>query len=289
MQECYNKVKGLLVSVPVLRFFDTKETTVLSVDASSYGLGAVLLQNERPVSYASATLSESQRRYAQIEKELLAVVFALEHFHYYVYGRQVVVQTDHKPLIGLSTKQYDTIFPRLQRLLLRLQHYDVHLTYVPGKQLLVADAPSRAPLITEKVDTAEIETSAASVCLVVQASPCKLQQIKEATAMDTALQRVLQYIKDGWPERSSDMSPETRGFWHCKEELHFTDGLLCRGNRLVLPAACIADALKKLHLGHRGIVTCKNKARETLYWPTMNADIEALVKKLHHMPGASES
>lgn len=104
MQECYNKVKGLLVSAPVLRFFDTKETTVLTVDASSYGLGAVLLQNEHPVPYVSATLSESQRRYAQIEKELLAVVFALEHFHYYEYGRQAIVQTDHKPQIGLSTK-----------------------------------------------------------------------------------------------------------------------------------------------------------------------------------------
>ena len=157
MSDAFNEIKSKLTTAPVLHYFDPAQSIAISTDASSYGIGSVLLQNGHPVAYASAALSPAQQRYAQIEKELLAVVFACEHFHYYICGRSIVVETDHKPLIGLQSKDFHTVSPRLQRLLLRLQCYSVKLVYVPGKHFTVADALSRAPDPAEIIKTLDQE------------------------------------------------------------------------------------------------------------------------------------
>lgn len=182
----------MITETPVLPFFDKTRDIVVSEDACSYGVGGVLLQEGHPVAYASAALTPTQQKYAQIEKELLAIVFACEHFHYYTYGRIVTVQTDHKPLIGLQQKDFEKITPRLQRLLLRLQRYDVRLTYVPGKELTVADALSRAPANTNSCRDSEPGESL-GICTLVNVSTTKLEQIRQATAADQMLQQVSRY------------------------------------------------------------------------------------------------
>ncbi|GBL74994.1 hypothetical protein AVEN_243795-1 [Araneus ventricosus] len=161
---------------------------MLSVEASSFGIGGVLLQKRQPVAYNSATLSEAQTRYSQIEKELLAIVRACEHFHYYVFGQHVEIETDHKPLLGLIHKPFENISPRLQRLLLRLQRYSFKLIHVPGKYLAVADALSRAPLPTHPVSTSDIDNAQLMVSLLVQASKSKLDEILLETKNDIELQ-----------------------------------------------------------------------------------------------------
>lgn len=172
-QRDFELIKRAMMQAPCLQYFDENKAVTISVDASRNGLGAVLLQDNKPVAYGSASLTETQQRYAQIEKELLAVVYGLEHFNYYTYGRQVVVQTDHKPLLGLSKKHYDTIAPRLQRMLLRLNRYNVNLEYIPGKQLLIADALSRVQSLVDKFeDEVEQETSV-KLCLLTHATPAK--------------------------------------------------------------------------------------------------------------------
>ena len=92
-----------------------------------------------PVAYAPRSMTSAERNYAQIEKEQLGVVFACERFHTCIYGRTVTVETDHKPLIAISTKHLCDAPPRLQRLLLRIQKYDMQLEYTPGKERIVAD------------------------------------------------------------------------------------------------------------------------------------------------------
>ncbi len=109
----------------------------VSLDTSKDGLGAVILQKKdakwMPVAYASWSLTPAKRNYAQIEKELLGVVFACERFYCYVYGRKFVAETDHKPLISISQKPLSAASPRLQQLLLRLQKFDLELVYAQGK------------------------------------------------------------------------------------------------------------------------------------------------------------
>ena len=121
----------------------TKPIT-LQVDASQKGLGAALIQDQGPVAYASKAMNETQQRYAQIEKELLAIVFGCKRFHQYIYGKHVIIETDHKPLESIYNKPLSQAPSRLQRMLLQLQEYDIELRYKKGSEMYLADALSRA-------------------------------------------------------------------------------------------------------------------------------------------------
>ena len=140
------KIKEAVTTAPILQYFDPTKHTEGSGDASSKGLGFVLTQDEHPISYASRALTAAEQRYSQIEKELLALVFGLERNHYYTYGRKVTLWTDHKPLVSIVNKPLAATPKRLQRLLLRLQQYNVEIRNKPGKEMYVADILSRAYL-----------------------------------------------------------------------------------------------------------------------------------------------
>ncbi|KAL9967217.1 hypothetical protein ACROYT_G025395 [Oculina patagonica] len=140
-----NEIKKVLTSKPVLSYYDVNKPVKPSVDASQSGLGAVLLQDNQP---ASKFLTDCQKGYAQIEKETLAIVFRCELFHQYLYGKEIEVESDHKPLEAIFAKPIAKAPPRIQRLLLRLQHYHLKVKYVPGKLMFIADALSRAHLET---------------------------------------------------------------------------------------------------------------------------------------------
>ena len=120
----------------------------LSVDASSKGVGAVLLQNDRPVAYASKALTPSQENYAQIEeKEMLDIVFGCQRFYDYLYGqREIRVESDHKPLEAIPKKPIHQAPLRLQKMILGLKSYAVNVKYIPGSHLVLADTLSRAYL-----------------------------------------------------------------------------------------------------------------------------------------------
>lgn len=127
-------------------YLDSNKGITLSVDDSQFAIGATLMQDSHPIAYASASLTASQINYAQIEKELLAIAFGCAHFHQYIYGFRVTVETDHKTLIPIFKKPLYKIPLRLQRLMLNLQMYELDVTYKPWKFLYIADILSRAPL-----------------------------------------------------------------------------------------------------------------------------------------------
>lgn len=143
-EEAFSKIKEAISQAPVLKYFDSKLETTLQCDASSTGLGATLLQQGQPIAYASRALTPAEQQYAQIEKELLAVVFGMERFNQYTYGRKVLVESDHKPLEIIHKKPLISAPKRLQRMFLRLQKYEIEIMYKPGKEMYVADALSRA-------------------------------------------------------------------------------------------------------------------------------------------------
>lgn len=137
-------LKRAVTSAPVLAFFDANKDLTISVDASSVGLGAAMFQEGRPVAFAAKALTETQQRYSQVEKELLAVCFGLMKFKQFLLGRdKVKVETDHKPLLGLVNKPLHKIPSRLQRMLLHIQPFSFYLVHTPGKCMYVADTLSR--------------------------------------------------------------------------------------------------------------------------------------------------
>ncbi len=144
-RQAMTTLKTVLSTLPVLRLFDVDKPVVVSVDASPIGLGAVLSQEGQPIAFSSTTLTATQRRYCQIEKELLAIQFGLMRLRQYVYGQRVVVESDHKPLVGLLDKPIAECSPRIQRMRLQLQRFDFQVVYKPGKELFIADTLSRAP------------------------------------------------------------------------------------------------------------------------------------------------
>lgn len=136
-----------ITSAPVLAIYDPLKRVIVQTDASKDGLGCVLMQEGHPVAYASRTLSSSEQKWAQIEKELLAIAFACERFHFLLYGREFLVQSDHKPLETLVKRDIDDVTPRLQRMFMFLLKYPkMTIVYTPGKEMLVADCLSRAQL-----------------------------------------------------------------------------------------------------------------------------------------------
>ena len=144
-QQSFEGIKNELTSATNLAHYDPSRPTVISSDASSFGLGAVLLQlqedgTRKLVYYASRSLSETEKRYAVIEKEALAVTWACDKFSDYVLGMKFTVETDHKPLVPLFTStDLSKMPPRILRFRMRLMKYELDVVYVPGKEQITAD------------------------------------------------------------------------------------------------------------------------------------------------------
>ena len=195
-ETAFSQIKDILTGNPVLKYFDVSKPVTVQCDASKSGLGAFLLQDNQPVAYASRLLTDTEIRYAQIEKELLSAVFALERLNQYTFGKQVMVESDHKPLETIVKKPLANAPPRLQRMLLRLQKYDFVIQYKPGTQMYISDMFSRA-FVHEYQDEQLEEEIQCHVHLVVKSLPYsdeKLEDIKLATKIDSTLTSVIDRV-----------------------------------------------------------------------------------------------
>jgi hypothetical protein len=189
--------------------FDANKPLTLSVDSSQNGVGAVLMQSNGPVAYASKALTDTQQRWAQIEKELNAIVFGCERFHQYVYGKQVNVETDHKPLEILFKKPLSEVPMRLQRMMLKIQKYDLIVRWRPGKEMHVADALSRAfldDIVSSDSLEQDIEYQVNAMFLSnVSVTPDKLEELKKETVQDNVLSKLKQMYYQGWPNKINEV------------------------------------------------------------------------------------
>lgn len=278
----WKQIKDILSTNPILQFFDPAVKSVIQADASQNGLGACLMQKGKPVAYASRSLSPAERNYAQIEKELLAIVFASTKFHQFIYGFHTDVQTDHKPLESIVKKPLHKISPRLQRMLLCLQKYDLSLKFVKGKYLHVANTLSRALCDDPPCEDFDSDETKAAVHVILKSLPASEPRIKDfqvATETDSQLQQLRAVIEEGWPNNITNVPKQLHQFWKVKEDLYVANNLILMGDRLVIPSSRRDLVLKAVHEGHLGIDKCKARARSRVYWPGINDAIEAYVKK----------
>ena len=153
-----------------LQYLDSTQPVTIQVDVSQRDIGAVLLQAKGPVEFASKLLSEAQSRYSNTKRKMLAVLLGLVKFHYYAYGRPIVLESDHKPLE--AKKHLSSAPPHLVRMLLRIQKYDVQLKYLSGKDIPVVDALSRISSCPGE-DVQGLDISVHEVHLPLNASPNK--------------------------------------------------------------------------------------------------------------------
>ena len=284
--DAFNKIKRMLSSSPALSLYDPSLKTKVTADSSSYGLGAVLTQRQpdgrwSPVAFASRSLTATERRYAQIEKEALALTWACARFQDYLIGITFVLETDHKLLISLlgTAKSLDQLPPRIQRMKMRLMRFSYSINHVPDKELYTADTLSRAPVMNLNVIeefTEEVDVFAYAVLQELPASDSRIEEIRQHQMEDETCQEISKYVKEGWPEKEN-LKGMIRYYWPYRAQLTLVNDLLLYESRIVIPPALRQDVLDKLHEGHQGIVKCRRRAIQSVWWPGVSKNVKELI------------
>ena len=271
----FQQIKSLIqkANETPLCYYDRLQPVTVQADASLRGLGACLIQDERPIAFASKSLTGAESRYANIERELLAIVFACQRFSTYLLGRSFVAETDHKPLEMIALKNLANAPPRLQRMLLQLQRFDVTIKYRPGTEMQLADALSRCPARASPEIKLNMRVD------YIAFSRSWIETIKEQLLEDPILATVYQLTQQGWPHHRRHVPRIARRYFDFRDELSTDEGLLLKGPCLVIPNSLKEEYLHRLHEGHLSVNKTQENAREHLYWPGMDADISDYTKR----------
>ena len=265
---------------PVLQCYDPSKPVGVQVDASQSDLEAVVMQNGQPIAYASKSLTTSQQAYAQIEKEALALVFGCEKFHHYLYGRDFIVETDHKPLEVTIKKPLHLVPMRLHRLRIRLQRYNVTVQYAKGKSIPVADTLSRNGARDGNVsDEIGLDVYVDAILKQLPVSDVKLEEIRKTTKHDNELQELQKYVQRGWPDTPKDVPAMIRPYWNYRDEITVIDGIMFKSRKIIIPKALRSGMLGRIHTGHMGVQKCKERARDVLFCPGKCKEIENMVEQ----------
>lgn len=275
----FESLKKEITMAPVLTYFNHEKKLILSVDASKFALGATILHDGQPIAYASVSLTDAQKNYAQIEKELFAILFGCTRFHQYVYGSDVTVETDHKPLVTLFDRPLFKIPPRLQRFMLRLQGYNLTVVYKPGRYLKIADTLSRAPL--EDTALSEVDKEIALHCNFISSHLefpfADIDAVAEHSRKDEIFLKIFEYVKNGWPDFRGRLEEDVKPYFKIKDEITVLNDMLLKNNQILIPKTLRRIVLNKIHEGHMGVLRCQNLARQSVYWPNIYNDIEIMV------------
>ena len=206
----------------------------------------------------------------------------IEKFEYYLYGRKVIIETDHSPPEQIFKKNIAEAPARLQRLLLRCMKFDITVRYKAGKSIPVADALSRvcfkagADVHNAGADAnntgADLNRAGADVnkeihFITTKSCPIDIKSTQEATMQDQDLNKLKDVIFKGWPEYRKQCLQELWDYWTFRCDLVIEDGLILKGDRIIIPEPLRGQVLEALHTGHQGETKCLLLARESVFWP----------------------
>ena len=250
----------------------------MAADASLYGLGTVLTQiqsdgTHRPVAYASQILTSTEEHYAQIEKESLAITWACECFSNHLIGKSFHIQTDHKSLVSLlSSKLLDSLPVRKQCFRMRLLRFTYTIFHIPGKELIVADALSRAPVSNPtSTDTQFNKAVDAYVNLLLESFPESNGKTVEVYSRGPdSMQPNAQVLQRGMVNLSGPLKP----FIQFAGKLNIQKGL---HSQIVIPTSLQLEMFGRLHNAHQGIQKCQERAKQSIWWTGLNCQSADLV------------
>ncbi|XP_061506314.1 uncharacterized protein K02A2.6-like [Anopheles gambiae] len=302
-QKVFEKFKSVLSSNLLLTHYDPRLEIVVSADASSVGLGATLSHkfsdgSMKVVQHASRSLTKAEQRYSQIDREGLAIIFAVTKFHKMIFGRHFRLQTDHRPLLRIfGNKKGIPVYTanRLQRFALTLLMYDFEIEYVTTEKFGNADILSR--LISEHskpdedyiIANLELEKDVKSVVISnISSLPINFTEVAKQTGKDSILSKVLHFTQNGWPHNTI-YTGELASFYARREALSAVDECLLFGERVIIPNSLQERCLRQFHRGHPGIQRMKSLARSYVYWPSIDKDISECVASCERCQAVSKS
>ncbi|XP_031332739.1 uncharacterized protein K02A2.6-like [Photinus pyralis] len=262
-ENALNKIKEMMKSDNFLVHFNNNLQIILATDASPVGVGAVLSHimpdgSEKPIQFASQSLTSSQRNWSQIDKEAYAIIFGVKRFHQFLFGRKFVLYTDHAPLAQIFSPQKGLPIMSASR----MQHYAIFLQSFNFEIRLPVE--SKIENTVEESDIYEISQ--------IHTLPVTVDELSKQTKLDTELGLLLTMLKE------NNNVPHLVRFGINQSEFTIQNDCILRGNRVVIPSILRKRILKDLHCAHFGIARMLSLARSVCWWPGIDEDIKAVVQ-----------
>jgi len=282
----FKRIKSCLMSSQCLVHHDLNLPIGISCDASPIGLGVVLFHRypngiEKPIAFASKTLSQTERNYGQPEKEGLAIIFGVKKFYNYLCGRKFILVTDHQPLLtifDLKRQLPSLLAIRLHRWSLYLSQFTYTVEYRNTLEHGNADALSRLPARTSNDVSPDIDSDINYISIkAIEVLPTTASKIRTDSSRDKVLSQIIRFINSKWPT-SMKKDDELYPFYIRRDELSLCQGVVMWGVRIVIPTRLQGKILNELHESHFGIVRMKSLARQFVWWPGIDNNIESIVK-----------
>lgn len=280
----FQAIKKMIASDEVLIKYDPDLPITLSSDASPYGIGTVLSHitdngDERPIAYASRTLSKAEQKYSQLDKEALAIIWSVRKFYNYLCGRKFTLITDHKPLQYIFDPKKGIpvmSLARQQRYAIFLSGFNYTIQYRNSKANANADSLSRLPIKQSEIPQDEEETDILYT-EILSSLPISTHTVAKESRSDPIISKVMHYVKtDNWP---NNITPELKPFASKQHELSVQQDCLLWGYRVIPPTKLRRAILSTLHTGHLGVVKMKSLARNYFWWQSLDKNIEAITKE----------
>ena len=268
-------MKKELVKAPILTYYDPNKEMVFQTDASIKGLGACLLQQGKPVYFATKTLTETQKGYVAVELESLVVAWAIEKCHHFLYSTHFILEMDQKPLEAILSKSLNQATARLQRILTQTFPYYFTVCHIPGPMNQLADCLSRLGNQNDNIKLPKLYIY--QITSQLKARSDTLNQLCIATQEDDKLILLKHTITNGWPNSIKEVPLEIQASWTFCEELTIEDGLVLKGIQIVIPKNKHKHILTLIHEGHSGLGKCKLQCKNMVYWLGINEQLEKLV------------
>lgn len=313
-QNAFIKLKKILSSELVLTHFDPRKNIVLATDASKDGMGAALMHrfadgSLHPIMHFAATFNAAEKQYSQIEKEARALIFGLKRSHFYIAGRRITVQVDHKPLLAIfGSKTGIPVYTanRLQRWALVVMAYDIKFEFIGTSSFGYVDIVSRLMLNQTKTDEdvviatvqldnlEEDDSDEHLLCFAVESAkqlPITFADIQQSTNACKTLQEVIRLVKtDRWPQSQKQLNNlEVAAYFQYRNEIKIHENCLFRGEQIVIPKNLRQRIINDLHTGHPGVCRMKLLAADKCFWPNISHDIENVVKSCGNCAKATKS
>ena len=231
-----------------LQYFDPQKEITIECDE---GLGACLLQDGTPVNFTSRGLIDAETRYCNLEREMLAVAWAVNHYRQYVYGQRFKIVNDHTPLQQIIKKDIRDTSTWLQRLLQRCQGYDLTIEYKKGVEMHISDCLSRCvPSPAPNLGPVFPETGQIGIFEITAANESDIHKIRSTQKRDPVFQELECLSQEGWPEHHNQVSvlaTADRGYRH---DIVVIDGNV-KSQRSLVPQKMCECLLQKLHRVHQ--------------------------------------